>query len=84
MSKQLVTNIVKVNPGAVIICHAENKEQAVELYDTGATYVMIPQYIGSEKISSFIRKNGLNKTEFENHRAKHLDYLQSHFEPAEV
>ena len=84
VSKQLVTNIVKVNPDAVIICHAENKEQAVELYDTGATYVMIPQYIGSEKISSFIRKNGLNKTEFENYRAKHLDYLQSHFEPAEL
>ncbi len=81
VTQQLVKNIVKDNATAVIICHAENKEQAVELYDLGCTYVMIPQYIGSEKISSFIRKNGLNKAEFENYREKHLNYLQSHFEP---
>ncbi len=80
VTKQLVANIAKENDSAVVITHAENKEQALELYELGSTYVMIPQYIGSEKISSFIKKNGLNKTEFNKFREKHLEYLQSHHE----
>src|SRR3989344_1063443 len=83
-TQQLVKHIAKVNPSAVIICHADNKEEAVELYELGSTYVMIPQYIGSERISSFIRKNGLNKQEFEHFREKHLSYLQSHFETTDI
>ncbi len=79
---QVVKYISEENPDAVIICHADNKGEAVQLYEQGSTYVMIPQYIGSEKISSFIRKNGLDKKEFEQFREKHLNQLQSYFEPA--
>jgi Trk K+ transport system NAD-binding subunit len=74
------------NPSAVFVCSAERAEQAAELYSIGAAYVMMPHYIGSEKISSFIRRNGFNKSEFKNYREKHLIYLQSHIDtikPAE-
>lgn len=67
------------NPGAVFICSADRAEHASDLYADGASYVMMPHYIGSEKISTFIRRNGFNKTEFKNFREKHLVYLQSHF-----
>ncbi len=66
------------NPNAVFVCSAERAEEAAELYTNGAAYVMMPHYIGSEKISTFIRKNGLSKAEFKNFREKHLLYLQSH------
>ncbi len=83
VSQQLVKNINRINPSAVLICHATNREEAVRLYELGATYVMIPHYIGSEKISAFIRKSGLKKSEFNHFREKHMAYLQSaHFEPA--
>lgn len=75
----LVRNVNRISPHAVIICHADNKDQAVELYGMGATYVMIPHYIGSEKISAFIKKSGLKKSEFDQFREKHLNYLESHF-----
>jgi hypothetical protein len=39
---------------------------------------MMPHYIGSEKINSFIRRNGLNKSEFKNFREKHLEKLHTH------
>lgn len=81
VTEQLVKNINRINPSAVIICHASNGEDAVALYELGATYVMIPHYIGTEKISAFIRKSGLKKSEFNHFREKHLAYLQSHFEP---
>lgn len=75
----LVKNIQRINPGAVMICHADNKDEAMHLYDLGATYVMIPHFIGSEKISAFIKKSGLKKSEFNTFREKHLTYLENHF-----
>jgi Kef-type K+ transport system membrane component KefB len=81
VTQQLVRNIHRITPSAVIICHAVTREEAVTLYEMGATYVMIPHYIGSEKISSFIRRSGLKKSEFNHFREKHLASLQSHEEP---
>jgi len=40
---------------------------------------MMPHYIGSEKIGSFIKKNGFNRTEFRKFREKHLQYLETHY-----
>lgn len=82
-NKFLVKLIEGINPNAVVISHAENATEASELYELGASYVMVPHYIGSEKISAFIRRSGLKKSEFKKYREKHLAYLQSHFESAE-
>ncbi len=80
----LIRNIQKSNPTAVIICHAVNREDALQLYDLGADYVMIPHYIGSEKISAFIRKSGLKKSEFDHFREKHLESLKAYEEAESV
>ncbi|HUP26422.1 MAG TPA: cation:proton antiporter [Candidatus Limnocylindrales bacterium] len=79
----LVKLLEGINPRAVVICHAENAIEASQLYSLGASYVMVPHYIGSEKISSFIRRAGLNKSEFKKYREKHLAYLQTHLLPPE-
>lgn len=68
------------SPRAVFIATADTSEQAAELYGKGVAYVILPHYIGSEKIGSFIKKNGFNKTEFKKYREKHLAYLQSHYD----
>jgi Kef-type K+ transport system membrane component KefB len=80
----LVKLLNEINPKAVVILHAESVEEAAELYELGASYVVIPHYIGSEKIGSFIRKNGFKKSEFKKYREKHLAYLQSHYSPTEA
>lgn len=74
----LVNLLEKLNPGAVFICHADNVHQATELYDLGASYVMIPHYIGSEKIGAFIKRVGLKKSEFKKFRDRHLVHLETH------
>jgi Kef-type K+ transport system membrane component KefB len=71
--------VERINPKAVIICPADTAEQASELYEAGVSYVMMPHYIGSEKISAFIKRNGFNKTEFKKFREKHLQYLETHY-----
>lgn len=78
-NKFLVSLIGKVNSHAVIITHADTVDQAGELYELGASYVMMPHYIGSEKIGAFIKKSGFKKSEFRKFRDKHLAYLQSHY-----
>ena len=62
------------------ITTADNAEQAAELYEQGVSYVMLPHYIGSEKIGAFIKRSELKKTAFKEYREKHLQYLQSHHE----
>lgn len=69
-----------INEHAVLILHAESVEEAAALYELGASYVIIPHYIGSEKIGAFIRRSGLKKSEFKKYRERHLAYLQTHYE----
>lgn len=76
----LVKLLEKINPRAVVILHAESVEEASELYELGASYVVIPHYIGNEKIGAFIRRSGLKKSEFKRYREQHLAYLKSNFQ----
>lgn len=71
--------IDRVNPACVVICHSENINHAAELYTLGASYVMLPHYIGSEKISAFIKKSGYKKSEYKKFHDKHIAYIKSHF-----
>lgn len=60
------------NPEAVFICHADTYDQAADLYRHGATYVMLPHFLGSEKIGSFIRKHGFNHQAFDAYKKAHV------------
>ncbi len=75
----LVRLVEKKNPKAVVICHADTTNEAANLYEAGASYVMMPHYIGSEKISSFIKRSNLRKSEFKKYREQHMQYLQTHY-----
>ncbi|MDZ7786351.1 MAG: cation:proton antiporter [Candidatus Saccharibacteria bacterium] len=75
----VVSLLEKLSPKTVVICRAENIEDAEKLYEQGASYVMMPHFIGSERISSFLNKNGVNKTEFKKYRERHLSSIRSQF-----
>ncbi len=76
-NSSLVKHIIRTNPHAIIICHSDNYEEAAALYQLGATYVMMPHLIGSERIGNFIKRTGLSKKEFDGYRDKHLILLES-------
>lgn len=67
------------NPAAVFICSAETANDAARLYSNGASYVMMPHFIGSEKLGAFLQRSGLSKTEFKKFREKHLQHLETYF-----
>ncbi len=77
-NKFLMRTLEAKNPTCTLICHADTLQEAAELYELGAGYVMLPHFIGSEKIGAFIKKSGLKKTEFRKFRSQHLAYLETH------
>ena len=76
----IVEYLTKENPSAVIICNSDSVQQAAELYGIGASYVMLPNYIGNEKVSSFIKKSGFKKSAYAKYREKHVLELQQKLE----
>lgn len=71
-NRSLLTYLRRHNQKASFICHADNYAEAAELYEHGASYVSLPHYIGSERISNFIKHHGLNHAALAEYRDKHL------------
>jgi Kef-type K+ transport system membrane component KefB len=80
----LMKYLMEVNPDVIMICNASNVEHATELYELGASYVMIPHHIGTERTSSMIKKIGDDREEYEKRRARHLSALEHHLQEAEA
>ncbi len=79
INKFLLGYVEQKNPRAVIILHADDPTEAARFYEAGATYVILPHYIGSEQVSAFLSKEGLSKQAFAKQRTKHLEYLERHY-----
>lgn len=75
-NQELIRHINFYNPEAAIVCNANSYEEALQLYEMGASYVMIPHFAGSERLSSLIERNGIDRRHFDRYRSRHLDHLE--------
>ncbi|MCB9820273.1 cation:proton antiporter [Candidatus Nomurabacteria bacterium] len=71
-NRLLLTHLRRHNPDIVFICHASTHQEALELYELGASYVILPRFIGSHHISTHLIKNGINNASFKRYRQKHI------------
>ncbi len=71
-NRLLLSYIRRHNQSSSFICHANNYTEAALLYEHGASYVSLPHYIGSERVSSFIKRHGLDHEALAQYRDKHL------------
>ena len=62
----------KHNAEISFVCHATNYEDAAKLYEHGASYVSLPHYIGSERVSNFIKRHGISHKALSSYRDRHL------------
>lgn len=76
-NQELLKHLNFYNPDTVVVCNAASYEEALQLYELGCSYVMIPHYAGSERLSALIEKNGIERRHFDRWRAKHLQHLES-------
>jgi Kef-type K+ transport system membrane component KefB/voltage-gated potassium channel Kch len=75
-NQELIRHVNFYNPDAVVVCNANSYEEALQLYELGCSYVMIPHFAGSERLSSLIHRNGIDKRHFDRYRSKHLEHLE--------
>jgi len=73
----LINKVKESNKKAIIIVIAHNIDEAKELYNCGATYVIMPHFLGGDHASMMISKNGLNIKKFLIERKKHIKYLKT-------
>lgn len=64
-----------INPKAIIILVSPQSTKAIELYNAGATYVIMPHFLGGHHASNIIEKNKFNKQKFKKEKEKHLAHL---------
>jgi Kef-type K+ transport system membrane component KefB len=73
----LTKKIRNMNKEAIIIIVSHHSGEALKLYESGATYVIMPYFLGGHQASALIQKHGLDISEFLKERAKHLNDLKS-------
>lgn len=72
VNKLLLSYLHRFSSDIVFICHARNYEDALELYEHGATYVTLPHFLGSEYVTSHIKRYGMDKDAFKHFRQRHI------------
>ncbi len=72
----LVEHTHTVNPNAIIIVISENIEQSQRFYDSGATYVIMPHYVGANIAANMIQEFGHDAEKYKQMGKKHLSYLK--------
>jgi Kef-type K+ transport system membrane component KefB/Trk K+ transport system NAD-binding subunit len=72
----LVKKLNHVNKEAVVIVTSHNIAEAYELYKEGATYVVMPHFLGGGYASTMINKHKLDKAGFLKEKKKHMGYLK--------
>ncbi|MDB5176360.1 MAG: rane protein of unknown function [Candidatus Saccharibacteria bacterium] len=72
VNTQLVKYVRRRNDKAVIVCYSNDYGEAAELYKLGVSYVMLPHFIGSERLNAFIATHGISRDSFDNYREKHM------------
>ncbi len=73
----LTKKIRKTNKEVIIIIVSHHSGEALKLYESGATYVIMPYFLGGHHASTLIQKHGLDISEFLKERARHLNHLKS-------
>jgi Kef-type K+ transport system membrane component KefB len=72
INRQLLGYLHRHNPDIVFVCHAHTYEEALELYEHGASYVILPRFLGNEYITSHIKRHGMSQETFKRFRQKHI------------
>ncbi len=72
----VITKQIKMaNNNSIIIVVSHDLKEAQLLYNEGATYVVVPHYLGAKHITHLLSRLGISHNAFKEERKKHLDYI---------
>jgi len=72
----LINKIKEYNKKVIITVISHQIDEAMELYDAGATYVLMPHFLGGHHISAMIEEHGLSFNKFLKEKVAHIEHLR--------
>ena len=72
----LIYETKKRNPSTFVFMTAENIQQALELYNAGADYVLLPKMVSGDRASELLRTVGTDKAKMKRIREDHIFKLE--------
>ncbi|OYT32049.1 sodium:proton exchanger [Candidatus Woesearchaeota archaeon] len=72
----LIHEIRKRNKKTIIIVVSHDIDEAMSLYDAGASYVIMPHFLGGTHTSAMIEGFGLNLNKFLKEKVSHIEHLK--------
>jgi len=72
----LISKVTSENKNAVIMAISHEIDEAINLYEAGATYVLTPHFLGGKYASMLISKYGFDVEKFVSEKEKHLKDLR--------
>lgn len=76
VNKLLLENYKAKNPKGIAILTADEKEEAIQLYEDGANYVIEPHRLGGYHIEILLKEFAIDKKRFHKEKKKHLGQLK--------
>ena len=73
----LVDTIRRSSKNAIIIVVSHQIDEAIELYEKGATYVLMPHFLGGRHTSTLIERYGLDLNKFLKEKTTHIEHLRT-------
>jgi Kef-type K+ transport system membrane component KefB len=70
----IIGHFKKISKGIFVVVTARTIEDALEFYDAGADYVILPEVISAEQSLDIIKKT--NRSEFKKLKQDHIKYLK--------
>jgi Kef-type K+ transport system membrane component KefB/Trk K+ transport system NAD-binding subunit len=71
----IINNVNEVNKKAIIAVVSHQIEDAERLYETGATYVIMPHFLGGQHFSTMLERNKLRLDKFLEEKIAHLEHI---------
>lgn len=75
----LVRHTRMSNKKAIIIVLSQRIDEAIQLYEEGATYVLMPHYLGAQYAAHMLVEYSLDFEKFERARSRHMEYLKKRY-----
>ena len=72
----LINKIRESNKKAIITVVSHQIDEAIKLYDAGATYVLMPHFLGGHHVSTMIEEHGLDINNFLKEKVAHIKHLR--------
>ena len=72
----LINKIKEYNKKMIIMVVSHQIDEAMELYDAGATYVLMPHFLGGHHVSAMIEEHRLSFNKFLKEKVDHIEHLR--------